>query len=300
VTLATTLADLLARLPRTVRELVPPEQRADLRHWMGRYLAWEEGFDLEAPPPRVGETTGPPDFVGVGVALAGARWWFRLITDHPGVSHRDDLPMDRHYLTHFSTQPFGQEEILGYQAWFPRRHDTITGEWTPSYLDQPWVAPLLAEAAPEAKVLAMVRDPVERLRKSVAGASGYRGEHVGWHVSDAVSRGFYADQLRRLLAYVPAERVLVLQYERCTVDAVAQLETTYRFLGLDDSHRPASSLLTAPRPSRRPDPELDSDTFDRLVELYASDVADLAGLVPALDLSLWPSFAHLRPGPRSE
>ena len=298
MTLGTTFADWLARLPRGVRELVPPDQRADLRHWLGRYLAWEEGFDLAAPEPRAGETTGPPDFVGVGVAMAGARWWFRLLTDHPGVSHRNDLPMDRHYLTHFSTRPFGHAEILGYHAWFPRPPGTITGEWTPSYLGQPWIAPLLAEAAPRAKVLAMVRDPVERLRMSLGRArKQHRGEHVGWHISDAVNRGFYADPLRRMLEHVPAERVLVLQYERCIADPAAQVEATYRFLGLDDSHRPARHLLMLPRPDRRPGLELDPDTVERLVELYAPDVAELARLVPDLDLSLWPSFAGLGPGP---
>jgi hypothetical protein len=264
---------------------------------MGRFLAWEEGFDLGAPPPHPGEATGAPDFVGVGVALADTRWWFRLITDHPGVSHRDDFPMDRHYLTHFSTERFGREEILGYHAWFPRRPGTITGEWTPGYLDQPWVAPLLAEAAPEAKLLAMVRDPVERLRKSLSRAGGRRGEHVGWHVADAVDRGFYADPLRRLLGYFGVERVLVLQYEQCVAEPEVQLRATYRYLGLDDSHRPAPSLLAPPGPGRGPGVDLDGDTVDRLVALYAPDVADLARLMPELDLSLWPRFAHVRPGP---
>ena len=298
MTLGTTFADWLARLPPGVRELVPPDQRADLRHWLGRYLAWEEGFDLSAPEPRAGETTGPPDFVGVGAAMAGARWWFRLLTDHPGVSHRNDLPMDRHYLTHFSTKPFGHAEILGYHAWFPRPPGTITGEWTPSYLGQPWIAPLLAEAAPRAKVLAMVRDPVERLRRSLGRArKPLRGEHVGWQISDAVDRGFYADPLRRILEQVPTECVLVLQYERCVADPTAQAEATYRFLGLDDSYRPGHRLLVPPEQSRGPELAIDRETIRRLAELYEADVTDLARLVPDLDLSLWPSFAHLRPGP---
>jgi Sulfotransferase family len=296
MTLGRTLADLAARLPRGVRELVPPDQRADLRHRMGRYLPWEEGFDLTAPPPRVGETTGPPGFVGVGVTLAGARWWFRVVTDHPEISHRRDLPMDRHYLTHFATQPFGRQAILGYHAWFPRRSGTLTGEWTPGYFDQPWVAPLLAEAAPDAKVLVIVRDPVERLADSLARAGRHRGEHVGWHVSDAVDRSFYADPLRRLHGHVPAERVLVLQYEQCVSDPAAQAAATYRFLGIDDSHRPGRTLLLAPGRHRRPDLRLDAGTLDRLVALYAPDVTDLASMVPELDLSLWPFFAHLQPG----
>ena len=55
-----------------------------------------------------------------------------------------------------------------------------------------------------------------------------------------------------------------------------------------------------PDPGRGPDLDLDADTLDRLVELYATDVADLARLVPELDLSLWPSFGHLRSGSGTE
>ena len=94
-------------------------------------------------------------------------------------------------------------------------------------------------------------------------------------------------QLRRLRQFFPAERILVLQFERCIADADGQLAATYRFLGLDDGYRPTAPSV----PPATPDvPPLDDSVVDRLSELYAEDAGDLAALVPDLDLDRWPTF----------
>jgi len=285
------IAEGLHRLPARAHALLPPAQRADLRHRLGRYYAWEEGFDLSPPALRPGEASGPPDFVGVGVPMGGAGWWYRMVTDHPGVSVRGDIAMARHYLSHFCTTRFGDGELQEYHGWFPRRAGTIAGEWTPGYLGCPWVAPLLAAAAPDTRLLLMVRDPLERLRLDLAHSAGNRGDHVGSHIADAVDRGFYAEPLRRLLQFFPVEQVHTLQYEQCVADPEGRLAATYRFLGLDDGHRPVARQ----RPVNGTAGlawALDRDTRSRLADIYASDVADLATLVPELDLSFWPAFTE--------
>ena len=285
------VAEGLHRLPIRVHRWLPAEQRADLRHWLGRFHPAEEGADLTPPAPAPGEVVGPPEYVGVGTTAAGVGWWHRLVTDHPGVSARADLPPARHYLSHFGTEAFGPEQVAGYHGWFPRRRGSIAGEWTPTYSSLPWVPPLLALAAPDARVLLMVRDPVERLRVALAGNGERRVSQAGTAIADSVEGGFYAAHLHRLYRHLPASRVLVLQYERCRRDRDGQLAATYRFLGLDDSHRPPAGHRPSP-PGREGVPELDADTRARLVELYADDVADLVGLVPELDVSLWPGFGR--------
>ncbi len=233
---------------------------------------------------------GSPEFVGIGVTMAGVGHWYELIADHPGVSSRADIPVARHFLAHFATGRFGADEVNQYHGWFPRRPGTITGEWTPSYAALPWVAELLARAAPDARLLLMVRNPIDRFLLGLAQAAGGQGMQRGTQIADAIDRGFYGAQLRRVLEFFPAEQVLVLQYERCLIDTMDQLAATYRHLGLDDAHRPSSprtksSMVPAPRST------IDPDARDRLVGVYAGDVAELASLVPGLDLSLWPEFA---------
>jgi hypothetical protein len=267
--------------------VVPPEQRTDLRHRLGRYHPWETGFDSAVPPIRPGEVTGPPDFVGVGVPMAGIRWWSGLVADHPGV-HRAEASTAQHIQSRFAHRTFGPDDVQRYHELFPRRPGTIVGEWTPTYLGDPWVPPLLASAAPEARIIVLVREPIERLQLGLNRSIDRRTANAGAHMAESIDRSFYARPLRQMLQYVPADRVLVIQYERAVEDPVAALATTCRFLGLEDGHRPPGARR--PRPVTRLAP-LDSRAEVRLVDLYAADVADLAALVPTLDLSLWPRFA---------
>jgi hypothetical protein len=109
-------------------------------------------------------------------------------------------------------------------------------------------------------------------------------------VADAVRQGFYARSLRHLMDYVPANRILVLQYERCVSDPVGQLQATYRFLGLAD-HQPTD--LRRPvnlSGSKVPVPD---DACRRLIDIYASDVLELVSMIPSVDLDLWPNFASM-------
>jgi hypothetical protein len=290
MSLRTAAGEALHRLPLPVHRVLPPDQRADLRHRFGRFRRWETGVDLTPPPPRAGEMIGAPDFVGVGSPACGSRWWFRLVAEHLGVSTRGDLPMARRYLSHFATAGFGHAEVLGYHGWFPRPPDTVTGEWTPSYLSQPWVPPLLAQAAPAARILAMVRDPIARMQVDLAHSIDQRASNVGVYSADALDAGFYAQQLRHLLHFFPAGQVLVLQYERCLADPAGQLAATYRFLGLDDEHLPVNVTPTGAELGPPP-PPVDRDTEHRLADIYAADVAELSTLVSDFDPWLWPAWA---------
>jgi hypothetical protein len=86
----------------------------------------------------------------------------------------------------------------------------------------------------------------------------------------------------------PAERLLTLQYERCTRDPAPYLEQTYRFLDLDATFRPAE--IQRPRNKTvEAKFELNRDVSRRLHDIFAPDIAEIAKLLPSLDLSLWPS-----------
>jgi hypothetical protein len=179
--------------------------------------------------------------------------------------------------------------VRRYHQWFPRPSGKKAGEWTPDYIYQPWVPPLLERAAPEARLLVIVRDPVERFVSGLAHSRLVAGSHLGSVVAESVGRGFYAAALRPWTATLEEGRVLVLQYERCVASPAEELARTYRFLGLDDGFRPGG-LHLASSPTLQDKVALHPDARTRLVELYSRDVAELAGLVPDLDVGLWPNF----------
>lgn len=261
-------------------------------HGFGRYAPWEAGFDFTPPTPGPGEVTGPPDFVGIGVQKAGTTWWHALIEAHPKVAAPPGLHKERHFLSRFGTQAFGPADVAAYQGWFPRTPGTIAGEWTPDYVAYPWVPPVLAQAAPDARLLVLLRDPVERYRSGLAHQRRFGASLTGATVADAVCRGLYHQSLTQWLGRFGADRMLVLQYERCVLDPGGQLARTYRFLDLDDDFRPPmleQPVSAAPRPV----PPLDPDVRRRLVDIYTPDVTALARLLPDVDVSLWPNFPAL-------
>ena len=281
---------LLGAVPPSAQRLLPVELQADARGWLGRWEPGDIGYVPVPPHPAAGERTGPPDFVALGSADAGGEWWMSRIADHPEVAPNRTLVEAAHFFAPYCTDAFGPGEVARFHALFPRRPGRVIGHWSPDALSYPWVAPLLVEAAPRAHLLVLVRDPVERLRAGLERTAATRAPHVGSDLADAVDRGYYADQLVRLLRWFPEDQVRVLQMERCLADPEGALAQTYAFLGVDDTYR-ARPLKPPPEPVRDP---LAPATRRRLVDLYAADVAALGELLPDFDLSLWPNFAPRR------
>ena len=267
---------------------LPPSARRAVLHASGRFAPWEPGFDFTPPALRDGETAAPPDFVGIGAQKAGTTWWYSLLASHPAVTSRPEIHKERHFFTRFGTDTFSQADVVAYHGWFPRSEGTIAGEWTPDYLSCPWVAPLLARAAPDVRLLVLLRDPIDRFTSGVAHQIANGSKPTADVLSDAINRGFYRRHLSWWMRHFARDRLLVLQYELCAKDPGGQLARTYRFLGLDHDFRPPElrerrSATTRPLFASR-------DLVDRLRQVYAEDVADLMDCWPELDRSLWSTF----------
>lgn len=299
---AVAAADYSDRLRGQAKEQfakLPPGLRRHVLHGLGRYAPWEAGFDFTPPLPAPGEVTGPPDFVGIGVQKCGTTWWYDRIMTHPQLYARADIHKERHYFDRFGAAAFEQSDREAYAGWFPRPEGTLTGEWTPDYFGLPWAPLLLRGAAPDTRLLLLLRDPVERFRSGLAHRRRM-GEPSGpAEVNDAVQRGFYFRLLNDWLLQFDRRQLHIMQYERCVADPAGQLRATFEFLGLEDSelaHRPPLQSAAHRGGTFEPPLELDPTVRRRLVSLYSSDVVSLARTLPSIDLRLWPNFAHLAPG----
>jgi hypothetical protein len=185
-------------------------------------------------------------------------------------------------------------DIAQYHGWFPRRTGTITGEWTPDYMAYPWVPPLLKRAAPEARLVVLLRDPVERFRSGLAHEERAGMDRDARVIADAVQRGFYHRALDQWLQHFDADQLLVLQFERCVTDPSAQLDRTLDHLGLERRPNMVSEVGRPPTVDTRP--PLEEEVRVQLVKLYAPDVTALVARVPDIDLTRWPNFAYLATG----
>jgi hypothetical protein len=278
------------RITRRIKRLIRPRPRP--QHYRPR-----KGRGKEPPEIPAGWRLGPPDFVGIGVQKAGTTWWWKLITAHPDVVGTNK---ETHQLTRFGWRPVFEKDREAYYRHFPRPEGAMTGEWTPRYMTVAGVPETMKAVAPEAKVLVLLRDPVERYRSGV-GQWQKQKERRGMPMNlwagrkDAYARSFYGFTLAPYVKAFGPERVLVLQMERCLLDPAGEYRRTLKFLGLPD-WLPDDEVLGKPVnvSKRRPSPKVLDEPAD-LVESLEPDVKLLMELAPDFDISLWRNFAHLAP-----
>jgi len=249
------------------------------------------------PPTRPrGWVVGPPDFVGVGAQRSGTTWWYGLICQHPAIQQGPGK--EKHFFDRFHGRDLREQDLREYQQLFPRPPGALTGEWTPRYMHDFWTPALLAQAAPQAKILVLLRDPWDRFRSGNAhecrvlhkllrrDRSDYLKATI---VGDALSRSLYSRQLQGVFEQFDREQVLVLQYERCREDPAEQLRRTYAFLGLERAdYLPAS--ITSPAPPSSWLPLESGDHWSSAQAALAHDATELQAVVPEIDLGLWPSL----------
>ena len=89
---------------------------------------------------------------------------------HPRI-RRSPLGKEVHYFDRFWRGDAPDDIAAEYASLFPRPPGQLVGEWTPRYLPDFWSISLLRRAAPDARLLVMLRDPVARYRSAAAQAA---------------------------------------------------------------------------------------------------------------------------------
>jgi len=189
-----------------------------------------------------------PDFVIIGAQKGGTSFLYYLLTRHPLVE-----PAARKEL-HFFDKPERFDNGAGwYRRCFPRLawkdgRRSITGEATPSYLFDPPVAKRMAEVVPQARLIALLRNPIDRAYSHYQ-MQVKRGmeprtfeEAIEQQHSSYVSRGIYVDQLLRWSEFFSKEQMLILKSEDFFERPVEILKVVLTFLDLPDWQPDASDL----------------------------------------------------------
>jgi hypothetical protein len=270
---------------------------------------------------------GPPDFIGVGALGSGTGWWHAMLLAHPEIHPPRGRRRALHHFDRFCASEMTGDDVAAYHACFPRRRGAVMGEWTGRYMFDAWTPPLLQRAAPDARLLVLLSDPIECYRSVFRERLAKYGEDEQFFMADVVDRRSFGAQVARLRRFFDPDRILVLQFERCRRDPVGQYRRTLEFLAVRDTTfaprrlrrkaagKPESPGVAAflrlglPPGTRRrvlerlgrpvveqlPAP-LWPDLEAALHTAFDPDVEALRELVPELDLSLWPNFGHLARG----
>ena len=246
-----------------------------------------------------------PDFMIIGTQRGGTTSLHTYLNAHPQVQ----TPATKEL--HFVTDRYerGLDWYLGqFPAELPAK--TITGEATPYALFHPLAPQRLGEIAPAARLIALLRNPVDRayshylLERSRgtetldfsaaldAEPERLNGEEarlardpayasVPHKHASYMARGEYARQLERWFGVFSREQILVIRSEDLYQRSADTFARVTQFLGIN---------RTAPIPfmahNRSSGPPLDPDIRDRLSRHFAplnARLADLLGWDPGWD-----------------
>ena len=246
----------------------------------------------------------PPDFIGIGFGGSGTTWWYQMLLQHHHVYPNRVGTKELAYFPHFGSCPIDREAADTYRQAFAAPPGGICGEWTPGYAAFPCALDRLKETAPLAKLLLIVRNPIDRFLSAYNRMNSIRLRYLGinqphqayfvtrwYNFPQALFMSKMADPIRRLLELFDRDQLLVQQYEKLRQSPESEIARTYRFLGVDANlvpealHRPVNR-----RPHRI---ALSQEERKQLVDYFAEDVSEAIRTFPEIDACLWPDFHEL-------
>lgn len=171
-----------------------------------------------------------PAWLGIGAQRSGTTWFTDLLTQHPQVGLGTNGRKEQQLLHKVAD---GRTPEADYLDLFPA-DGVRRGDWTPQYLRHASVPAAAARLVPDAPVLVLLRDPVERFRSAMRLAAT-RGKSWPYPVPITVQTwsGFYADQLDAWAAAVGRDRMHVMVYEVVREDPQAAVDEVWRRIGVD-------------------------------------------------------------------
>lgn len=219
--------------------------------------------EQKRPQPREDAEQGSlPDFLIIGTQKGGTTFLYHLLRQHPYVE-----PAARKEIHFFDSRRF-KRGIDWYRSHFPGQHwekgrKVITGEASPYYLYHPLAPQRAAKSVPQAKLVTMLRNPVDRAfsdyqhrvrqeaevlsferaieaeeerlqgeREKILANASYRGRNHRRH--SYLARGVYVDQLREWHGFFDRDRMLVLKSEDFFKRTADSVKLVIDFLGLPE------------------------------------------------------------------
>ncbi|MBL8806901.1 MAG: sulfotransferase [Rhodospirillales bacterium] len=188
---------------------------------------------------------GIPTFIVVGAQKAGTTWLYECLSEHP------EAFVPRMKEVHFFSRPEDdrmsrlEKGIDWYKSLFPDQGYLATGDVTPDYMFQPYVAEAIHALNPKMKIVALLREPVARAHSAYWMRRRYDPKPLPFaeaiKVSPAlIERGYYHRQLVPYLSRFGAENVRIYIYEEATAEPEAFFADLARFLGISPAFVPLS------------------------------------------------------------
>ena len=188
-----------------------------------------------------------PNLVGCGAGKSGTTSLYYYLSEHP------DIFMSSAKETHFFSQHY-EKGIDWYQGQFGGyKNEKIIGEFSTSYLMDKSVPERIQTILPNAKLLFIFRNPIDRafsnylfsLSLGTQVSEGSFSELIKTNegFDEYIDPGFYVDHLRDYLSYFDLSQIYVMFTENLKSQPLLEMQRCYEFLGVDTSFQPDVSSV---------------------------------------------------------
>jgi Sulfotransferase domain len=215
-----------------------------------------------------------PDFFVIGAPKCGTTALCSYFEDHPGI-FMSPVKEPHYFYTDIASR--SRINAADYSRLFAKAGgDQLCGEGSTLYLFSRYAVTEILEANPKAKLIAMVRNPLEMV-VSFHGQKVYAFEEnepdfaVAWRLSDARASGHdvppgcrapeelnyksvgrLGEQIERLLRTARAEQVHIIVFDDFVSNTAATYRGTLQFLGLSDPGTREFPVINAHKEHRLP------------------------------------------------
>lgn len=204
-----------------------------------------------------------PNFFLVGAAKAGTTSLYSYLEQHPAI-YMSPVKEPRFFTPELysiynnAVRSGGRKVPLNFdqysQLFAGVKNETAIGEASTDYLYLTKAATRIKDKIPDAKLIAILRNPVERAFSAYCYQlrDGYetlpfdralqaeesrikQGFRPGWHYQQV---GFYYDKIRQYLNVFSPEQIKIFLYEDLASDSISIAREIYQFLGVDSDFVP--------------------------------------------------------------
>ncbi len=181
-----------------------------------------------------------PKFFLAGFSKCATTWMWKCLYEHPQI-----FVPETDIIHYFNTQYYRGEEW--YLSHFSKCTDElVVGDTTPQYAKSEVVVDRIAKYSPDAKIILMMRNPVDRTwshyihewRKGYTGRT-FQSIPLDSDVFNAwIGTGFYDQHISQLLSVFPPDSMHYIIYDDICDAPEAVLRQTYEFLNVDPTFIP--------------------------------------------------------------
>ncbi len=192
--------------------------------------------DSGASAPSGAAAGALPNLIVIGAQKCGTSGLHYYLSLHPETSM--SKPKELNFFIAERNFPRGLD---WYQAHFDARA-TVRGEASPNYTAFPQhvgVPERMHSVVPDAKLLYMVRDPIDRIAAHWVHNYAKRREKGDLRATlmhpntSYLARSLYYTQLKQFLRVYPLERILLVEQEELRTNRIETLRSVFEFIGVD-------------------------------------------------------------------